>query len=75
LRYVVEFVDQELGHGFDEKDSIESDSPIPIPAVEEVVWTPSGRKVAVVTRTYWFMNNSQQPKTKVQLLCSELPTE
>jgi hypothetical protein len=73
MHYTLEIIDQLTARAFSKDDTIESDQPIPIPLVSEVMETPSGRKVVVVHRNYSYLNSVESPRIKVQLIVKEIP--
>jgi hypothetical protein len=75
MRYVLEIVAEKGRKPGECVESIESDSPIPIPVVGDEVVTASGWNARVVSRHFWFTYVNRVPLVKTELRCRSLEAE
>jgi hypothetical protein len=69
MQYVLEIVAEKTERTWESVDTIESDTPIPIPAVGDEIATPNGWAAKVVSRHYWFTYLNRVPLSKVEVRC------
>jgi hypothetical protein len=69
MHYILEIVAQRTETTWEVEDTIESDTPIPIPGVGDEVMTPSGWAAWVISRHYWFTYVNRVPLVKAEIRC------
>jgi len=69
MQYILEIVAQRTETTWEIEDTIESDTPIPIPGVGDEVMTPSGWTARVISRHFWFTYVNRVPLVKVEIRC------
>jgi hypothetical protein len=73
MQYILEIVAQRTETTWELEDTIESDTPIPIPGVGDEVMTPGGWAALVISRHYWFTYVNRVPLAKVEIRCRKTP--
>ncbi len=66
MQYVLEIVAEKT---WESVDTIESETPIPIPAVGDEITTPNGWVAKVVSRHFWFTYLNRVPLAKIEIRC------
>jgi hypothetical protein len=69
MQYILEIVTQRTETSWETEDTIESDTPIPIPGIGDELMTPSGLAAQVISRHYWFTYVNRVPLVKVEIRC------
>jgi hypothetical protein len=69
MQYILEILARSSEKNWEIEDTIESDTPIPIPGIGDEVMTSSGWAACVVSRHYWFTYVNRMPLVKVEIRC------
>jgi hypothetical protein len=69
MRYILEIVVQKRDETWECVDTIEADTPIPIPSIGDDVLTPNGWLARVINRQFWFTFINRVPLVKVEIQC------
>jgi hypothetical protein len=69
MQYVLEIVAEKTEKTWESVDTIESETPIPIPSVGDEITTPNGWVAKVVSRHFWFTYLNRVPLAKIEVRC------
>ncbi|HXY33882.1 MAG TPA: hypothetical protein VEI07_06615 [Planctomycetaceae bacterium] len=69
MQYILEIVAEKTEKTWESVDTIESDTPIPIPSVGDEVMTPHGWAAKVISRHFWFTYFNRVPLAKIEVRC------
>jgi hypothetical protein len=69
MLYVLEIVAEKTEKTWESVDTIESETPIPIPAVGDEITTPNGWAAKVISRHFWFTFLNRVPLAKIEVRC------
>ncbi len=69
MQYVLEIVAEKTEKTWEAVDTIESETPIPIPQVGDEIMTPQGWAARVMSRHFWFTYLNRVPLAKIEVRC------
>src|SRR5579864_4462611 len=75
MQYILEIVADKTETIWEAVDTIESEDPIPIPAVGDEVMTPHGWIATVISRQFWFTYVNRVPLVKIEIRCRRVHGE
>jgi len=75
MKYILEIVADKTETIWEAVDTIESESPMPIPAVGDEVMTAHGWIAKVISRQFWFTYVNRMPLVKVEIRCRRVRTD